>query len=311
MSERTPSRQGALRGLDGLPQAAALLLQQRYIGFLAYEARLASWELYPDLGLGGKVIIDLDAAAPVSRFHWPDDSKGAAPSWPSFRAAAVLGLLGLADDVDPHPAWASAATELRAWINSPDRGEWSDEEAEPHHLRLDGLIDRIAETPARTPAGIAAQVALALRCHDTGSISGISELAALRNAQASLERLADGGATAPHPDTELLDLGRRFAEAQRALVANAAEHPKPGWEAAEEQQATALNDAVNVLGERIAALPAKGPAGLAVKLRAFWTLSVEDRELQEEGATEEDGFTDRLLWSTLLEAEQLGGQADA
>ena len=87
---------------------------------------------------------------------------------------------------DPHVAWWAEAERLRERIESSD----SDEDA--LISELNALSDRIAETPARTPEGIAVQVDLAILCDEEGSTLGPCEVLALRNAHAALERLAGG-----------------------------------------------------------------------------------------------------------------------
>jgi hypothetical protein len=92
-------------------------------------------------------------------------------------------------EIDPHAAWASEAAALRAAAGGKDGDD------------PDGLIDRcweiedrMAATPARTPAGILAQVRLVLASIEDEAVQEERDGTALRNAVASLEVLADGRA---------------------------------------------------------------------------------------------------------------------
>src|SRR4051812_19299128 len=99
---------------------------------------------------------------------------------------------------DPHVAWFA---EWRACLdhqNGP-AGKAVDclSELPEYHraLELEGLI---GATPARTPAGVLAQ--LRIIAHWQGELSGLSdpERAGLANAIATLELLAGGGRTVPN-----------------------------------------------------------------------------------------------------------------
>ena len=94
---------------------------------------------------------------------------------------------------DPHPAWASKAAALRAQLAKAETSGLSDDESEPLYDALHVLEELIASTPAATPVGIATQVHMALACEKDGSMSmlGDVELTALRQAIASLDRLAE------------------------------------------------------------------------------------------------------------------------
>jgi hypothetical protein len=94
-------------------------------------------------------------------------------------AAVVAGPAAATADVDPHPAWKRQAEALSARIAA---GEFSDEACEALGDDWRALHDRIAETPARTLAGIAVQVKLAIECDAEGSILGECEVLALENA---------------------------------------------------------------------------------------------------------------------------------
>lgn len=103
--------------------------------------------------------------------------------------AVALALPASASGADPHPAWeGEAAAELDRIEAMP--ADAPDEAGDPHYDRLNALRDLIGSTPARTAAGAAVQVRLALDCHLEGSCLGGCEVAGLRNALATLDRLA-------------------------------------------------------------------------------------------------------------------------
>ena len=66
----------------------------------------------------------------------------------------------------------------------------TDEELDTVLERIFALSDKIAATPARTLGGVRAQIAMALDCHQGGSVLGETEELALENALAALDRLA-------------------------------------------------------------------------------------------------------------------------
>lgn len=93
---------------------------------------------------------------------------------------------------DPHLAWAREAAELaRQLREQPDRADLFE--------RLCSLRDKIAQTPATTPAGIAEQVRLAVVCDQEGSTLEECEITAMEGALASLERLATQPEASPRP----------------------------------------------------------------------------------------------------------------
>jgi hypothetical protein len=106
-----------------------------------------------------------------------------APPLPAIAAAA-------GQEPDPHPAWHREWRACIAHMNGP-AGETVDDLAElPEWGRMDELEGLIAATPARTPAGVLAQ--LRIIAHWQGELSGLSdhERAAIENALATLGRLA-------------------------------------------------------------------------------------------------------------------------
>lgn len=105
-------------------------------------------------------------------------------------AAAGLVLVpsaAVAAASDPHPAWAAEAAARLAEVEAlPDHPATD----EPLYAHVYALWELIAATPARTPAGVAAQVRLALDRHREGSTLSPCEESALDNALAALDRLA-------------------------------------------------------------------------------------------------------------------------
>jgi hypothetical protein len=97
---------------------------------------------------------------------------------------------------DPHVAWKQRADALRARINTPST---SDEVQDILGVECDTLHDRIAATPARTAAGVIAQLEVVLHPLQRDGLSPedlspeeACQVAALRNAIAWLQR--GGGA---------------------------------------------------------------------------------------------------------------------
>lgn len=114
---------------------------------------------------------------------------GLAVAAPLADAAASAAL---AEAPDPHPGWAAeVAAELARVDALPE--DASDEDSEPRYSRVFELWGLIGATPARTAAGVAVQVRLALDCEAEGSTLGEIEVVALRNALATLDRLAAEG----------------------------------------------------------------------------------------------------------------------
>lgn len=107
---------------------------------------------------------------------------------------AAAGILGsapamAAGDVDPHLAWEREAAVLRAQARAPATLRRNDADATIDALtdRIWALEERIAATLATTPAGIAAQIRLAIVGVEEGI--GDTEEQALRNAEAALQTL--------------------------------------------------------------------------------------------------------------------------
>ena len=102
-------------------------------------------------------------------------------------AAGVLGSTPALAGTDPHLAWERRLELLRAAT--------ADKEAGPLDDELYALEERIAETPARSMAGVLVQLRLARRAV-LDQVWDESSEAALLNAFAALERLAGGRASA-------------------------------------------------------------------------------------------------------------------
>lgn len=105
----------------------------------------------------------------------------------SVAATGVLGSTPALAGSDPHLAWERRLELLRAAT--------ADKEAGPLDDELYALEERIAETPARSMAGVLVQLRLARRAV-LDQVWDESSEAALLNAFAALERLAGGRASA-------------------------------------------------------------------------------------------------------------------
>ena len=105
----------------------------------------------------------------------------------SVAATGVLGSMPALAGTDPHLAWERRLELLRAATADTQAGPLDDE--------LHALEERIAETPARSMAGIMVQLRLA-RQAVLNQVWDESSEAALLNAFAALERLAGGRASA-------------------------------------------------------------------------------------------------------------------
>ena len=99
--------------------------------------------------------------------------------------AAPAAALAATQKPDPHPAWLAEVERLKAEINACATDEASNHLAE----RKGALESLIGETPARTMAGVRAQVTLAL-AHLEYFSEASAEEAGLRNALATLDQLA-------------------------------------------------------------------------------------------------------------------------
>lgn len=106
--------------------------------------------------------------------------------------AAAAARLAVAGETDPHIEWWRQSIVIRDRINAEDH---TDAVCDALGDKMYALDDLIAETPAQTLAGVCAQLSLAHYCAETweGDRNEPVEMA-LRNAVATLERLAGGRA---------------------------------------------------------------------------------------------------------------------
>jgi hypothetical protein len=101
-------------------------------------------------------------------------------------ALALPAVAMVATTPDPHLAWWAEREALRVELNRPDRDDIGDED--PIFDQMVRMEELLAETPARTLAGVRAQIAfLAHECRGSGPAI-VTE--GLENALATLERLA-------------------------------------------------------------------------------------------------------------------------
>ncbi len=111
------------------------------------------------------------------------------------RETISANAVQIADSVlDPHPEWWRKATAIRSWINDPRAGDREDEETDGPFAESIRMEDLIAETPARTLDGVRAQVALVIHALDEIGSHSDNDILALKNALATLDRLAGGQA---------------------------------------------------------------------------------------------------------------------
>jgi hypothetical protein len=202
---------------------------------------------------------------------------------------------------DPHMEWARQAADLEARLAAmPGETEADEAAQEPLWAELDRLRDKICTTPARTAAGARQQVLRAIRLHEQGSVLGEVELAGLRHAAATLERLADEvrasamtGAASHHPDAELLAAWTIYREEERASEHEAALRVLTGHQATTlhgaEAQAAALalmvgaDDPDPDSAQRLAALLRDGLPRISATERSF--LSEQQHKLAQAEAT--------------------------
>ena len=105
---------------------------------------------------------------------------------PASTALAVSSVAATATEkpTDPHLAWLAEIERIDARTAEDDATFDADCAA------IFRLQDKIAVTPAKTLAGIRVQIAMALDCHQDGSVLGEAEGLALQNAIATLDTLA-------------------------------------------------------------------------------------------------------------------------
>ena len=110
----------------------------------------------------------------------------------TFGVAAAMPTAALAaEPVDPHLEWWRRREEIRDWINGVG-SELSDEETDAPFDEGCRLEDLLGKTPATTLAGVRAQVAMVHHSLSEVGSHNDTDIAALENALATLERLAEG-----------------------------------------------------------------------------------------------------------------------
>ncbi len=108
---------------------------------------------------------------------------------PAFLLPAIAAAAA-GQEPDPHPAWFAEWQACLHYMNGPAGAAVATLSELPEWDRADELEGLIAATPARTPAGVLAQ--LRIIAHWQGELSSLSdhERAAIENALVTLERLA-------------------------------------------------------------------------------------------------------------------------
>src|SRR4051812_25919240 len=193
--------------------------------------------------------------------------------------ATLLPAIAAAAEVapDPHLAWRTEWLACLDHQNGP-AGKAVDclSELPEYHraLELEGLV---GATPARTPAGVLAQ--LRIIAHWQGELSGLSdaERAGLANAIATLERLVGEAsvpalpavaAVPPESDAALLALGCRLAAADTRSDRRWQELEAEGGSGSPRDPVIrAAVDEIHACIGKVGRLPAHTPAGLAAKAR--------------------------------------------
>jgi hypothetical protein len=97
----------------------------------------------------------------------------------------MLAQIAALESQDPHITWAARLDELfRVECGGLDEATYEATMDEIFVLR-----DRIAETPTKALAGVAAQIWLTIDAYENGCAPGECEILALKNAMATLARL--------------------------------------------------------------------------------------------------------------------------
>lgn len=105
----------------------------------------------------------------------------------------------------------------------------------------------------------------------------------------------------PHPDAELLALGRDMDELIAAL-----------YSADTDEARDALCARYAAVQDRVAVLVPRTPAGLAVRLRLAWNFYVEqDGTEHRYGPQPYSDDRTRLLWALILDAERMANPPSA
>lgn len=116
--------------------------------------------------------------------------------------ASAAGILAapaplVAAEVDPHVAWGAEWRAVLDYCNGPGRGGANLDDT-PYGQRVYELQRLIAETPAVTLSGVAAQLAVVMEFQDSHPDEDAvgQDLVALRNMRDALRRLAGTGEAA-------------------------------------------------------------------------------------------------------------------
>ena len=116
--------------------------------------------------------------------------------------ASAAGILAapvplVAAEVDPHVAWGAEWRAVLDYCNGPGPGDANLEDT-PEGQRMFELQELIAETPAATLPGVAAQLALVMEFQDPypDEDAESQDLVALRNMRDTLWRLTGTGVVA-------------------------------------------------------------------------------------------------------------------
>ena len=145
-------------------------------------------------------------------------------------------------NIADHLIWRQEVDDLLARARATEDDAERDELHERAHL----VRSFIAATPAETPAGIAAQISLAIEADEAGCMLGELELAALRSAHEALAAQDDDGA--------LMALWRSYLDA---------------WHEADaaDDEAEPIMARLMVLEAQAARMPAHGASGALAHLR--------------------------------------------
>jgi len=221
----------------------------------------------------------------VSAHHGPNRRTlltGAA----AVGAVATGGAVIAPAVADPDAELLRFAAELRAaeeaWraaacrTDDPDDAD-AEDDAEAASETVEGLLQRMAETPACGPSGIAAKAwRLTYSLSDTGTIMH-AEMPLAASLAADLARLVPqavapvAAAIRPDPDAALEEIADAMVAGQAESMRLMAPYfDVVGFEYPPETQARlgALTDEYYTLRKRLAAMPATGPAGHRAKARA-------------------------------------------
>ncbi len=172
---------------------------------------------------------------------------------PVASAAGDAAILAL------HKAWLACEDGLNN--ASPGRTNPNIEPGGPEERAFDRLVSCVsrkqnamlkdmAAARATTPAGVVAKLELFLRYYDDGGTPEEIEVALLRSA------IGDLRAMRPDPDTKLVEL---WAEHERIIA-------EVDGRGAPQAEVDAVADRTFEIWQEIVATPARGPAGIAVKL---------------------------------------------